>query len=245
MIQPSDIQVVIPSRRRAEEAKYCAALWPSPVVCVADEEVDDYQDVGVPVVPHPPTRGLGQLRQWILDNFPHRCVVMCNDDVRALMCLVGKRARRITDPQAIFQAVWNAAVIAEGIGISCFSFSPTQDLRKFNTQDPFRFTRLEGALFGFIGRRIRFDPKVMQHDDVDVTLQACLQDRIVWQDSRFAVAHNFQTKGGGNSEMRGSQRSREELLYMRAKWGDYLGWTPRDSVISVAVGVPRRQPLEV
>jgi hypothetical protein len=247
MITAKELQVVIPSRRRVESCKWTVKLFKKPIVCVAEEEKDDYRDVGAELVTHPnDIAGLGPLRQWILDNFKQRCIFQCNDDVRSLYCVVGFRPRKIVDPEAIERIILNSANICEELGISCFSFSPFQDdVRKFRPQKPFSFTRLEGAMLGIIGRNVKYDFNVRQFDDVDLSLQCCLQERFVWQDSRFAADHNFITKGGGNTISRGLDNTKRELQYMKRKWGPYLGAGYGKETISLKVKVQRNQDLEL
>lgn len=238
---------MIPSRRRVESCAHTVKLFKNPIVCVAEEELDDYRDVGATLVTHPnDIGGLGPLRQWILDRFTERCIFQCNDDVKSLYSVVGFRPRKITEPEAIERIILNAANICEALGISCFSFSPFQDdVRKFRPQKPFSLTRLEGAMLGIIDRKVRYDPKIKQFDDVDLSLQCCLKERFVWQDSRFAADHNFITKSGGNTVSRGLDNTKRELQYMKRKWGEYLGVGYSKETISLKICVDRLQNLDL
>lgn len=253
MIRAEDIQVVIPSRKRIESCAVAMKLWANPIICVDESEEQDYKVLGGTIVTHPPVNGLSQLRQWILDNFKSKVVVMCDDDVTKMVTLVGRRFRKFTDPNAIMQITLNAANCAEGAGASLFSFGPSVVITHHTPMVPFRFTRIEASVFGMIGRRLRFDPHVRQHDDADITLQALLTDRIVWQDARFAPEHNFMTKPGGNSENRGKDRMTAELRYLTKKWGKFLRQTWRGQHVqglkgrgiaefSLSIRVQRRQP---
>jgi hypothetical protein len=246
MITAKDLQVVIPSRRRVESCAWTVKLFKTPIVCVAEEEAEDYKFVGARLVTHPnDIVGLGPLRQWILDHFKERVIFQCNDDVRSLYCVVGFRPRKIVDPEAIERIILNSANICTDLGISCFSFSPFQDdVRKFRPQKPFGVTRLEGAMLGIIDRKVRYDPNVRQFDDVDLSLECCLKERFVWQDSRFAADHNFITKAGGNTISRGLDNTKRELQYMKRKWGPYLGVGYTKETISLKVKVQRNQDLE-
>ncbi|HWP59508.1 MAG TPA: hypothetical protein VNL14_16570 [Candidatus Acidoferrales bacterium] len=247
MIEAKDMLVVIPSRRRVESCAQTVKLFKNPVVCVAEEELGDYKDIGAKIVPHPnDIFGLGRLRQWILDHFNERVIVQCNDDVRSLYCVVGFRPRRIVDPHAIERILLNSANICEELGISCFSFNPFQDdVRKFRPHKPFQLTRLEGALLGILDRKIRYDPEVTQFDDVDLSLQALLKERIVWQDSRFAAEHNFITKAGGNTVSRSVENTQREFKHLKQKWGQYIGIGYQKRVVSLKVRVSRQQDLEL
>lgn len=247
MITDKDIQIVIPSRRRVESCRRTLELWPDAVVTVDEQEMDDYRDVGAEVIPHPPVYGLGELRQWILDNFDKKLIVQCNDDVEGLYCLVGRRPRLINDPQAMMQIILNQANIIEELGVSVFTFSPVgADIRKFWPQNPFRFNRIEGCLFGVLRpTRVHLDPRVRQHDDVDLTLTCLLHDRYVWMDSRFAAKHDYMTKAGGNSEIRGSMNMDEEIDYLRNKWGKYFRPLHKKTMLSTMIAVDRQQEIKV
>ncbi len=100
-------------------------------------------------------------------------------------------------------------------------------------------------MLGIIDRKIRYDPNVLQFDDVDLSLQCCLKERIVWQDSRFAADHNFITKSGGNTVSRGVANTERELAYMKKKWGPYLGVGYQKAVLSLKINVVRNRDLVV
>ena len=185
------------------------------------------------------THGLGQLRQWINDHCTARCCVQCNDDVRGLRCLVGLRSRTIRDPATMFRVIWQTANDALAAGTKLFSYSPTLVPYRLDPFAPILLNRLEGALLGQIDRELRYDPRVAQHDDIDLTLQGLLKLRFVWQDARYGPDHNFMTKSGGNSISRGQDRMKRELAYLTSKWGDCVGYADRDSIAGKSAGVPR------
>lgn len=224
-----DIRLVLPSRRRVEWCRESLKLWPTATVCVGEEEGDAYRALGCEVVTHPDdVVGLGRLRQWIIEYFPERCIIQANDDIRGLWCVVGRRARVITDPAAIWQILMNSAEIADGLGISCFAYSRYGgDVRMFDAYRPFSIKLLDCSLFGMIGRKYRFDPNVAQCDDVDLTLQCLLKERIVWNDVRFAPVRlsnggfSGKMEMGGNAVSRGGVQTAKEAAYLSEKWGQY------------------------
>ena len=73
-----------------------------------------------------------------------------------------------------------------------------------------------------IDRPLRFDANVRQHGDADVSLQAYLTDRFIWQDNRFAAMNNYMTMSGGNSVVRGKANTDRERAYLRSKWGKHV-----------------------
>jgi hypothetical protein len=170
----------------------------------------------------------------------------CNDEVSKIGCVVGRKARYIEDPESIMQIILNSANIAAEIGAPAFGYNARRpDVRVQNPLQPFNFTRIEGAFFGQIGREIPWDPQVNQFEDIDFSLSCLLKRRIIWQDSRFAATHVFMTAAGGNSAIRGVERTKWEIEYLRKKWGQYFGTGMVKTTISNHISVRRKQDLDV
>ena len=255
MVEPlsdSDLRIVIMSRKRSETCRHVAeVLARSATVCIAESEAADYAWAGSRLVTHPDhVDGMGPVRHWILTHFTERAVVLLDDDVKHVVSLVGRRARKITDSDAIRQIILNAAQIAHGSDFTCFSFAITENLLDFVPHDPFGFTKANGPCLGFVGRRILPDPQMVHYTDCDITLQALLRDRAVWQDKRFAFVHSFQSNVGGGTHMHTTEKSNQMLAVLRRKWGSPGPDRIWDHVVSggktrTVAKVTRRQPLEV
>ena len=72
---------VIPSAGRAETMT-THKLFREAFVCVPESQVQMYRKYIDRVVPHPDTvYGMGQKRQWILDNFDEDIIFMADDDI--------------------------------------------------------------------------------------------------------------------------------------------------------------------
>jgi hypothetical protein len=220
-MEPKDLRVVIMSRKRVESCKHVFSLVPYAYVTVAEDEKNDYSFV-------PPDQlilhannleGIGPIRAWILERFSERAVVIMGDDIKSVSSLVGKRSRKIKDPEAILQILLNAAEIAEGIGCTCFSFAITANLLDFEAQEPFGFVKANGPCLGFVGRNVLPDARLKHYTDVDITLAALLKDRVVWQDRRFAFDHSFQSNLGGGTHLHSTADSEWYLKYLTQKWG--------------------------
>lgn len=249
-ISADEFRVVIPSRKRAEKCRTAVCLWPEVTVFVAEEEEADYRRAlddldHVELVLHDgKIRGIGHLRHRILHTFDEDAIVMCDDDVTDLAVLVGRRTRRITDPGSVFQVAWNATTICYDLGLHVWSLNITQDIRKYPPTDPFGQNRVEASVCGIVGRELDFDPGVVGHDDLDISLQACLTDRILWFDGRFAPSHEYMSTGGA-SHVRDVDSKRRDIALMRKKWGQYFGVTQKKSTVSTAVRVKRRRSISV
>lgn len=237
------MQVVIPSRRRVESCRHAIRLFQDPIVSVAESEVDDYSVLPCRVVPRPDAvTGLGAIRQWILDNFDDEILVMVDDDTSYVACLVGQRYRRIINPNSVMQILENAAEIAKGVGAPMFGFDQSWDVRKFRPQDPLRFHGWFGSILGFVGRGVRYDPRVTLHDDIDVCLYALLHHRIVFIDHRFSfcVGQRFLTSGE-NAVNRSQEREDAEQVYLLQKWGKWLSVRYVKTAVRYVLNVKRRQ----
>lgn len=74
---PSYIEVLVPESQKAQyEAKV-----PNPIITTPDD-----------------VKGLGKLRNWCIDNFKERTIVMLDDDITKCYCLSGYRTNSIKDP---------------------------------------------------------------------------------------------------------------------------------------------------
>ena len=85
-----------------------------------------------------------QVRRWILERYKQRCVVIFDDDIHRVVCLVGRKARIIEEPAAIRRILLNSANIAEAIGATLFSYAITANILDFFPYDPFAFIKANG-----------------------------------------------------------------------------------------------------
>lgn len=183
--------------------------------------------------------GIGPLRQWIIDHSDDSTVFMVDDDIYALYALVGVRARRITDPQAVRQVIENAAVCAEEAGARIFGFNQAWDVRKFNPFKPISFTGWVGGAVGVIGREPLYDTTLRLRADIDACLTSLLKHRIIYQDLRFSLAHRRFEGRGGNAVSRSTAAHERELEYLQRKWGAHLKVRRAKTAIRLIVSVPR------
>jgi hypothetical protein len=241
------MQVVIPSRRRVESCRRSHELVPFAQVCVAEEEKQDYAEFGPALITHPDeVTGVAAVRRWILERYKQRCVVIFDDDVLRVTCLVGRKCRRIEEPAAIRRILLNSATIAEAMGASLFSYAITANVLDFFPYDPFSFLKANGPCLGFIGRAILPDPALSHNTDADLTLQALLKTRFVWQDTRFMFEHKIMTNAGGNRHVITKESWAHDRRYLKRKWGEYLEEKDSGGVTRMVIAnVARRQKLSL
>lgn len=238
------MRIVIPSSGRADRVGARAArLFPTALICVGEDEADAYAaQVGrARIWTHPPeVRGIGPLRQWILDHAPEEIVLMVDDDVKRCSCLTkGLNAGFIEDPEQVRWVIEQAAQCAKDAGCSVFGFNGTGDVRKFFYGKPFLLSGPIGCVIGFVGRGVRFDETLLLRADADVCLQALLNDRIVWIDQRFGFPHDTFKGTGGNARQRSAARHEQELQYLQRKWGPAMSVRRRGEGFDLKLKVAR------
>lgn len=78
-----DVKVLILSRGRYNSIKTVDILPSYIEVLVPESEEQEYRNrIDNPILTVPDSiKGLGYLRNWVLDNFPERTVIMLDDDI--------------------------------------------------------------------------------------------------------------------------------------------------------------------
>lgn len=220
---PEFIEVLVPESEREKYKKRIS----NPILTVPDE-----------------VKGLGPLRNWVLDNFKEEIIVMMDDDLTNMYCLTGEFSRKITDPDEAFQIIVNTAVMAMDSGAKCFGFAQT-DIRKYNGTSPFQLNRWIGAVVGVIGRDLRFRNDKFKVD-IDFCLKNLLYNRYLWVDDRYYFNQNRNNNTGGNSLFRTDEEYQKSLDSLKRKWGVYLKETKSHKTdINLKLNVKRKQDLDI
>lgn len=218
------MQIIIPSKKRAESLKERALkLFPDALVCVAEQERDDYYKVTKNLLLHPDElSGIAPIRQWINDAVDDEIVVQVDDDVYKCSSLVGFTQTQICGVKNIYRVIAQAAICAHDAGSSVFGFNQSWDVRKFRPHKPFLLNSWCGIVIGFVGRKHRYDLNLTLRADIDFCLQCLLKDRIVWIENRYSFVHKRWIGSGGNASNRSEDRHNQEIKYLCNKWGSHL-----------------------
>lgn len=216
-----DIKILILSRGRSETITTHKIL-PFATLCVPKSEYDNYYHTGLDIVTVPDEiKGLGYLRNWVLEHFKEEIIVMADDDISHLWLNSRKRGVRISDPETILQIIYNTAQCAKDLGTSCFGFSQAWDVRKYDATQPFQLDSWVGGVVGVVGRDIKFLEHMFKVD-IDFCLRTLMKDRIIWRDNRYAFVQERDRNKGGNSLYRTADAVEKELTYLEHRWGKYF-----------------------
>ena len=220
---PEWIEVLVPeSEKEAYEAN-----MPNPILTIPDE-----------------VEGLGQVRNWVLDNFKEETVIMVDDDVIRMVNLSGIRTRRVEDREEVVQAMINTAIMSRDMGVHFFGYSQT-DIRKFNGTDPFKLNTWVGCVVGINGRKYRFRNDKFKVD-IDYALQNLLTDRIIFCDNRYYFYQERDNNKGGNSLYRTEEDLERSMHDLEKKWSPFLtiNRNKHKNNVQLKMNVPRRQVIK-
>ncbi len=230
------MKVAIPSKGRSASIRDLSlTLFPDAIVVVDQAEEGAYRQV-VPdgrLVLHPGPPALGSLaaiRNWILDNVVagDGVLVMADDDVSELVSMPGWSPRRYRDPQVVREVLENAAQCCLDAGVGLFGFGQSRHPLHFRPFDPLKLSGWVGSVVGFVGDHgLRYDERLSMHDDMDLSLQALLQHRIIWNDTRWAFVNLRLTNAGGLAAYRSAEHYALERQILRDKWGRYVRFTTK------------------
>lgn len=210
---------------------------------VPESEEQDYKSkVRNPVTTVPDdVCGLGELRNWVLDNFDDETVVMVDDDIAYMYRFTGERTERVSDPEEVIEIICNTAIMARDAGAWWFGFSQT-DIRKYKGYDPFSMCKWIGCVVGVNGRNLRFRSDKFKVD-IDYTLQNMLVNRVVWVDNRYYFSQSRDNNSGGNATFRTKELYENSIETLKRKWGACITVKNRKTQPRIGMNVTRKQRL--
>jgi len=226
-MQDLKYRIVVPSRKRAKQMMQLCKLLPYATITVNEEEIEDYKPlIGEhnELVAHPKLHGIAPIRQWILDNFKEETIVMCDDDLKTVTCLVGERHRNYSDWTNIKTIIENQIHISRAFGIKLFYFNRNPRPLFFRPYDCIAFSGgFAAGIFGINGRELEFDSQLTTREDVDITLESLMKHRAILCDMRYYfIFEGTWSKKGGNQGIRTSENETLDKNHIYNKWGRNL-----------------------
>lgn len=231
---------VIPSAGRAGDVT-THKLIPGAYLCVPESEGDKYRKFHKNVVAHPDSvYGMGQKRQWILDNFDEEIIFQADDDLTHLIFQGHKDINyvKITDPEHVWEVLMNTACNAKAAGTNLFGFDEIGDRRKFEYPAPFSTRdRINGFAMGIIKDGQRFDPRLVVKQDYDFYLMTLYWKRFVWRDDRYCFKAKHYTNKGGLYTHRSCSKEIECIKILQQKFGKVVVGTVKNKPWKVKLSV--------
>jgi len=246
MLQRSDLEVAIPSSGRAKRCwQTMRTLLPMANVYVAEREVDDYRSAGIPaerIRTHPNLEGMGAIRNHLVQDARKSALVCIDDDLRFILCRVGRKPRKIAEPERIFDIMYGSALVASEIPVAMFGWGVQAMPWFYRDSDPMTLCGAFGGAVGFIGKTARYDDRLKVGEDVDVILRELRERRIVFSDKRYYWNFGKVMGGaGGLQAVRSEERCRLDRELLKAKWGESLHLLEDRPGVHCRLRVKRRQ----
>lgn len=244
LLKRLDVKILILSRSRFNSITTNKLLPNFVEILVPETQKSDYEKaVENPIIAIPDEiKGLGEVRNWVLDHFKERIVIMIDDDIKYVYRLTGAKSERVEDKDEVLDIIVNTAVMADDAGAKVFGFDQ-RDIRKFNGAEPFSLCGWLGCVIGVIGREHKFRSDKYKVD-IDFCMKCLLTDRIIWEDNRYFFSQSRDDNVGGNSEFRTAKDFEKSLNSLQKKWGKYLIVGMHKNQIRIRTNVQRKQRLK-
>lgn len=250
-----EYEILVPSRKRVENAVAIQGLLPTAKIFVDERELDDYARHidKAKIVTHPPTEGFVAVRRAMIEQRSKEAVVMIDDDFRSVISMVGRRPKRITDAGAILQLIENGVNIACDLNISMYVWNRNANPMQFFAADPFGLVGPASGGIVYRGSKdCKPDSRLKNYADLDWTLQLLLTDRVVLCERKYYFDFGKVWGGAGGSQgTRTSESEEADRKLLGRKWGGYLVFgtggkgkiSAKKTVLGMSVRVSRKSSL--
>ena len=188
-------------------------------------------------------RGISKVRNWVMDNIKTDIVIMFDDDITNCNCIIGPRYYRLSRND-ITQLLINTALTAKNLGVCCFGFNQTWDIRKYSPFEPFKLNTWVGGVVGVVSREIRWDEKLTCKCDIDYSLQNLQKKRILWVDQRHSFVQKRDKNLGGNSIFRTQDIIDAERKCLKRKWGSHIRFSNVKTTQRTIISVNRKSIIQ-
>lgn len=243
LLKKLDIKVIILSRGRYDTITSHELLPNYIEVLVPESERELYEKaISNPILTTPDDiKGLGKLRNWVLNNFDEETIIMVDDDMKAVYNITQEMAIKITDVEKILWILINTAVMAKDAKCGVFGFQQ-RDIRQYNNFEPFELKSWVGGIIGVIGRKIDFI-ELKAKVDIDFCLKNLLVNRIIFRNNMYMFSQERDTNKGGNSGNKSKAEIEEEMNVLKSIWGQYIKFGKTGSQFKSVIKVRRKQKI--
>jgi hypothetical protein len=208
----------------------CTVVVPAgAVVELYRQALGDYVDDVVGLPPEA-SGGAAAARNWVLDAYDERVIVLLPDDLTALWCNTREEGYGIYDHRVIRQVLESSAACAQDLGAALFGFNAVAGSKKYQDNKPWAMVGFVSGVVGIVGREVRYDQNFAGAfpAEADLCLSNLYAKRVLWKDERFTFCRRFETAPPADMEAAHAARAVElqELDYLSGKWGRYVKVKP-------------------
>lgn len=201
---------------------------PNSAICVPESQVGEYKEhyPDLEMIVHPDTVvGYAAKVKWIYKKIPN--VFMLDDDLSYMMRLWDDEDVSKVQPEVVYALIQSLADVAKQMKVKFFGFGKLNQPFMYNGINPFLLNGLViGGQFGFHeGFQIDQMPdSIVGSTDYFLTGLNAFYNRRTIIDQRFAFCSDTGTfkSEGGMSDIRDINTEKEDLLFLKKKFGDAI-----------------------
>lgn len=226
-MEQKSFNIVILSYKRAGEVT-SDKVFNNALIYVPNSQVEEYEkyeyENGAKVVGFDDkyNGNIARARNYILNEFAGKDVVMVDDDYSYLGCYRKGKAKRLTADE-IDELIDNGMRMAKELGTVLWGLNVHADRQSYDEYAPFNFLSVVLAPFHAITSElpanIRYDERIPLKEDYDFSLQVLHKYHKVLKFKKYHYQVNHHNKKGGVVSYRTMQKEEEMNNILLRKWG--------------------------
>jgi hypothetical protein len=205
---------------------------------VRKSEKQLYKDAGVErvlAVPDEEINSFAKVRQWIIDNTPEDIVVQIDDDITCFSYAHKETFEAITDEEVAYTELERVAQLLSDLELGFASIRMTVSTLTYNSEFSFSATLGMVCWYNKSALKGRYDEKVTTKCDMDFQLQELLHNRIILVPSYLRAKGLYDKNKSGNNIGKTSEKVRQNVDYLKLKWGRYFKHNYQKNISRVVV----------
>lgn len=217
--------IFIPSYKRASDCK-AARMLSRAVICCHESEAGEYRKHNQnPILAIPDSlagKGMGHIRNWILENSPEADILMIDDDVSSIGYYDNRERVKLNEIQ-IYEFVENAFRMCREAGTVLWGINLLFDKQAYREYSPFSLTSVVlGPFMGIIRNDLRFDESLGLKEDFDYSIQVLNRYRKILRFNKYHYMVGHLVGKGGCISYRTNAREKEQRERFVRKWGSRI-----------------------
>jgi len=213
------MKIICPSRKRSNI--FCTNVN-NMIVLVAEDEKEQYKDIGFEVITHPNLDNLSKIRQYAYDKFED--VFFIDDDIVSVNRLYVTDKSKL-GPMEVEQLIYDTQYQAKQINASLYGFNNDPSPTHYNQHKPFMLKGyINGCAFGLNkNKHLYFDKRTVACESHWINLLNAYYNRYCFIDKRYHFAQKNDstfTMEGGQSGRRTLFSEKQDTLFLRKMFGE-------------------------
>jgi len=218
-----DFIILSPSYKRAnicKTHKYIKNVF----YVVAENEKDDYLKVhpNVISIPNKVQGNVSRVRNYILDNYNEKNIIMLDDDFNSIGCFEGNKLKKL-DEQGVYDMIQRGFVMANDLGVKLWGINIISDKGSYREYTPFNTNAMIlGPFNGHLKHSVRYDERMPLKEDYDLSLQMLNKYRKTLRLNMYHYNSEQNTIKGGCAVYRSTETEKEQFDLLVSKWGSKI-----------------------